>query len=290
MRPTVVLTQPDRPAGRGRRLRASAVKQLAIDAGIPVEQPVTLRTPEAQAMLSGQRLDLLLVAAYGLLLPQAVLDIPRLGCINVHASLLPRWRGAAPIPWAIASGDERTGVCLMQMEAGLDTGPVIACRDTPIGARETSADLHDRLAAMGGELLADRLPAILRGDVTATPQRDELATYARKLTRDDGQLDWRLPAAEVDRRIRAFNPYPGCVTWLRGEPLKCWRSHLSQAPLPEGAAPGTLLGESEGGIAVAAGDGVVCVTEVQRPGRRRLAAAEFLRQNDVAGHVFRGCA
>jgi methionyl-tRNA formyltransferase len=287
MRPEIVLTQPDRPAGRGRRLRASAVKQLAIDAGIALEQPATLRSADAQAMLETYRLDVLIVAAYGLLLPQSVLDIPRLGCINVHASLLPRWRGAAPIPWAIASGDERTGVCLMQMEAGLDTGPVIACRDTAIGATDTAGDLHDRLAAMGGELLADCLPDILNGDVSATPQRDELATYARKLTRDDGRLDWRLPAAEVDRRIRAFNPYPGCVTWLGDEPLKCWRSHLSRDPLPEGAAPGALLGESEGGMAVAAGDGVVCVTEVQRPGRRRIAATEFMRQHDLAGQAFR---
>ncbi|MFK8051860.1 MAG: methionyl-tRNA formyltransferase [Woeseiaceae bacterium] len=282
-RPEIVLTQPDRPAGRGRKLRASAVKKLALSEGLNVLQPESLKDREANAVLNLQDLDCLIVAAYGLLLPQHVLDAPRLGCINIHASLLPRWRGAAPIVWAIASGDAASGVCLMQMEAGLDTGPVLAMQRTPVTARDTSVELHNRLAQLGGGLLVDKLPALLKGELESVPQEAELATYARKLTRADGHLKWLWSAEEIDRRIRAFNPYPGCLAVLDGEPLKCWMSSLVEQETA--ATPGTILSVDEHGMRVATGNGVVCISEVQRPGKSRISAMELDTQGELEGQV-----
>ncbi|MEL7296522.1 MAG: methionyl-tRNA formyltransferase [Pseudomonadota bacterium] len=282
-RPELVLTQPDRPAGRGRKLRASPVKALAQQEGLRVEQPVSLKDETLIDALSLESLDCLIVAAYGLLLPQHVLDAPRLGCVNIHASLLPRWRGAAPIVWALASGDSHTGVCLMQMEACLDTGPVLASQRTPISATETTVELHHRLAQLGGHLLVDKLPALLAGELLATPQDSEAACYAPKLQRADGQIDWSMSAREIDLRIRAFNPYPGSLAMLEGEPLKCWRSTLTT--LTSSQEPGAIVGVDDDGMQVVTGDGVVCINEVQRPGRGRISAQELDRQIPLQGKV-----
>lgn len=282
IRPQIVLTQPDRPAGRGRKLKASPVKELALDEGLQVAQPKSLKAHELIAELGLGELDLLIVAAYGLLLPQHVLDAPRLGCVNIHASLLPRWRGAAPIVWAIAEGDSSSGVCLMQMEAGLDTGPVLAAQSTPIRDDETSQQLHDRLAQLGGNLLVHELSDLLDGKLTSEPQDEALATYARKLSREDGVIDWTLPAEHVDRRIRAFNPYPGSVAMLDGQPVKIWRSVLAveDKTLSEFTEPGSVLDVSGDGILVACGKGAVWLRELQRPGRSRVDAVDFA--NSVA--------
>lgn len=282
IRPQIVLTQPDRPAGRGRKLKASPVKELALDEGLRVAQPKSLKPPELIAELGLGELDLLIVAAYGLLLPQHVLDAPRLGCVNIHASLLPRWRGAAPIVWAIAEGDSSSGVCLMQMEAGLDTGPVLAAQSTPIRDDETSQQLHDRLAQLGGNLLVHELSDLLEGKLTAEAQDEALATYARKLSRDDGVIDWTLPAEQVDRRIRAFNPYPGSVAMLDDQPVKIWRSVLAieDRASSQYAEPGSVLDVSSEGILVACGTGAVWLRELQRPGRSRVDAVDFA--NSVA--------
>ena len=250
------------------------MKTLALDEGLQVAQPASLRDPAIVGELGLDQLDLLVVAAYGLLLPEPVLAAPRLGCINIHASLLPRWRGAAPIVWAIAEGDERTGVCLMQMEAGLDTGPVYASQATPIRPQESAADLHDRLAQLGGLLLVDRLPALVAGELPATPQDSELATYARKLTREDGRIDWSLSAEVIARRVRAFDPYPGSTATLEGATVKIWHAVAGDAPYAP-AAPGTVLGADATGIRVAAGEGSVVLTELQRPGRGRVDAEAF---------------
>ncbi|MEL7025415.1 MAG: methionyl-tRNA formyltransferase [Pseudomonadota bacterium] len=286
VRPELVLTQPDRPAGRGRKLRASPVKALALDEGLRVEQPKTLKSSEIVDGLGLDALDLLIVAAYGLILPQPVLDAPRLGCVNIHASLLPRWRGAAPIVWAIAEGDSVSGVCLMQMEAGLDTGPVLAEQRTPIQADETAADLHDRLAQLGGNLLVHDLPDILRGALDPQVQDHENATYARKLVREDGVIDWGQPAVDIDRRIRAFNPYPGCVARLDDEPVKIWRSVLGPADRRELNEPGKVLNVGADGIEVGCLRGSVLLTELQRPGRERVAAAAFAQAVAVGDRRF----
>ncbi len=248
-----------------------------------MRQPDSLKGQGTAEALGLDALDCLIVAAYGLILPQAVLDAPAQGCLNVHASLLPRWRGAAPIPWAIASGDRQSGVCLMQMEAGLDTGPVFASQATPIDGGETSVELHNRLAQLGGGLLVRELPAILAGALDAVPQDDEAATYARKLAREDGRIEWRQPAVEIDRRIRAFNPYPGCVATLDGEPLKLWRSVLDAAGEAIDAAPGTVLGVDETGMRVATGEGALRITEVQRPGRGRITPEALAQQRALDG-------
>ncbi|MEL7312075.1 MAG: methionyl-tRNA formyltransferase [Pseudomonadota bacterium] len=286
VRPELVLTQPDRPAGRGRKLRASPVKALALDEGLRVEQPKSLKSPDAVAALALDQLDLLIVAAYGLILPQSVLDAPRLGCVNIHASLLPRWRGAAPIVWAIAEGDSKTGVCLMQMEAGLDTGPVLAEQQTPIQSDETAADLHDRLAQLGGNLLVHELPDLLRGALQPVAQDHDAATYARKLTREDGLIDWNQPAVHVDRRIRAFNPYPGCVAELGGESVKVWKSVVGPADRNELGEPGKVLGVNSDGIEIACRRGSVLVTELQRPGRGRIPASAFAQAVAVVDQRF----
>ncbi len=268
-----VLTQPDRPAGRGRQPQMSAVKQVALENGVPVLQPHTLREAEVQAQLAAFQPDLLIVVAYGLILPQAVLDIPSFGAWNVHASLLPRWRGAAPIQRAIEAGDGETGVCLMQMEKGLDTGPVLLRARTPIGADETGGCLHDRLAALGADVLAEGLARLRAGDVPpAQPQDAALATYANKLDKAEAQLDWADSAAMLARRIRTFNPWPMAEVRLDGERL---RIHRAVAVDGHGE-PGSVLAAGRDGIVVACGEGALRLEVVQRDGGRPVTAADYL--------------
>jgi methionyl-tRNA formyltransferase len=282
----LVLTQPDRPAGRGRRLAPSPVKAASLELGIDVLQPPSLRAPDVPAGL-GPAPDLLVVVAYGLLLPRSVLAWPRLGCVNVHASLLPRWRGAAPIQHALLAGDSTTGVSLMRMDEGLDTGPVYAMRDTPVGAADTAADLHDRLAALGAQLLADALPALLAGELRAQPQRPELATLAPKIMKADAALDWRRPAVELERRVRAFNPWPVAEAALDdGRRLRVWQAAVGDAESEPRAAPGTILGAGARGIDVATGAGVLRLERVQPPSARAMDAAAYLAAHSVAGAAF----
>ncbi|MCC8995173.1 MAG: methionyl-tRNA formyltransferase [Candidatus Contendobacter sp.] len=280
-RPVAVYTQPDRPAGRGRRMRSSPVKIHALAAGIPVYQPATLRDPAAQAELAALEPDLLIVAAYGLILPPAVLAIPRLGCVNIHASLLPRWRGAAPIQRAILAGDAKTGVCLMQMEAGLDTGPVYVRAAIPIERSTTGGELHDRLAALGAATLQAALSDLLAGRLTPEPQDDAGATYAAKLDKAEAELDWSHPAPDLERQVLAFNPYPVAQTRLAEFTLRVWRAVAD--PESSTAPPGTVLSEGPEGIVVAAGSGRLRLTEVQLPGGKPLAAAAFLNARQLAG-------
>ena len=278
-----VYTQPDRPAGRGRGLAASPVKQAALELGLPVRQPATLRTVEARAGLRELRPDLMVVVAYGLLLPPKVLEIPRFGCWNVHASLLPRWRGAAPIQRAIQAGDAETGVCLMRMEAGLDTGPVLLEQATPIGPDETGGQLHDRLAEMGAQVLEDGL-GLLRAGLLPVPwiQPEEGVTYAHKLDKAEARLDWSRPAIELARTVRAFNPWPVAEAMVAGERL---RIHGAIAvDTGHAAAPGTLLAAGREGIDIACGDGALRLRVVQREGGRAITAADWLNaRRDLAG-------
>jgi methionyl-tRNA formyltransferase len=270
-----VYTQPDRPAGRGRQLVASPVKQRALAAGVPVHQPVRLRDAEAQATLAALQPDLMIVIAYGLILPKAVLAIPRHGCWNVHASLLPRWRGAAPIQRALLAGDAETGVCLMQMEAGLDTGPVLLSTATPIAADDTGQTLHDRLAALGAQVLAQGLVQLADGSLPAPqPQPEDGVTYAHKLDKALARLDWQGDAAELARQVRAFDPWPGSDALLAGEPVRVWRAQALD--LGHDADPGTVLAASRAGIDVACARGALRLLELQRPGGRRLGAADYL--------------
>ncbi len=272
--PVAVYSQPDRPAGRGQQLQMSPVKQLAVQHGIAVEQPVNFKSDEARQRLSAYQPDLLIVVAYGLLLPQAVLDIPRLGCVNVHGSLLPRWRGAAPIQRALLAGDRETGVELMRMEAGLDTGPVLASARTPVSADDTGGSLHDRLASLGAELLVSQLPNLLRGELVPQPQNDALATYAKKLEKAEAVIDWSQPAVQIDRQIRAFNPWPVAQTTLGAETLRIWFSKTSDRT--SHAEPGTIIEQQADALLVATGDGVLAITELQWPGGKRLPVRHIL--------------
>ncbi len=274
-------TQPDRPAGRGKKLTASPVKQAALDLGLPVEQPVSLRDEAAQATLAAYRPDLLVVAAYGLILPPAVLEMPRLGAINIHASLLPRWRGAAPINRAIEAGDTETGITIMQMEAGLDTGPMWFKRIEPIHPDDTAATLHDRLAPLGAEALVESLPEIVRGERVPEPQDDAQACYAAKLAKAEGRVDWRESADLIERRVRAFNPWPVAQTTLDGQPLRLWGARPADGR--DGAAPGEVIGLTPDGFVVQAGDGGLELTRVQRAGGRPVAASDFARGRDLVG-------
>ena len=276
----LVLTQPDRPSGRGMTLRPSPVKALALASGIEVFQPLTLKDPAVQERLRAVDAEVMVVAAYGLILPQAVLDLPRYGCLNIHASLLPRWRGAAPIQRAILAGDTETGVCIMQMEAGLDTGPVLLSDRLPLASDETAGSLHDKLADLGARLIVNALEKI---PLPAVPQSDTGITYAAKIEKAEALLDWRLPAAEIERKVRAFNPFPGAATVLEGVPVKIWRA----VAVPGGAAPGTVLAADRHGIVVACGDGALCLGELQKAGGKRLSAAQFLSGNALSpGAVF----
>jgi methionyl-tRNA formyltransferase len=275
VRPRMVLTQPDRPAGRGKKLTASAVKEFAVASDIPVWQPQTLKDPRVIAELKAVEPDLLIVAAYGLLLPQAVLDIPRCGCLNVHASLLPRWRGAAPIQAAILNGDAATGISLMQMDAGLDTGAVFARETLAIGDAETAGELHDRLALLGGEMLIGQLTSILAGTLSPVPQNAAEATYASKIRTAEARMDWTRPAHDLQRLVRAYNPVPGARFDYGDEMVKCWGAEIAG---DEGGSPGKILSADKRGIVVACGEGSLRLTELQRPGRRRVSAAEFSAQ------------
>ena len=274
-----VYTQPDRPAGRGQTLTASPVKRRALELGLPVEQPSSLRSAEAVARLAGLRADLMVVVAYGLILPQAVLDVPRLGCWNIHASLLPRWRGAAPIQRAIEAGDRETGITLMQMDKGLDTGAMLARSALPILASDTAGSLHDKLAQLGARDIVALLPRLAAGEgptaVAGERQDDALATYARKIGKDDARLDWNRSAAELDRQIRAFNPFPGAHALLAGEPLKIWQARQADVDHP-GGQPGAVLAVGREGLRVACGSGALDLTEVQKAGGKRLPIAAFL--------------
>jgi methionyl-tRNA formyltransferase len=278
--PAAVLTQPDRPAGRGKKMTQSPVKQFAREHDIPVWQPETLKDAEIVKKISEIEADLMIVAAYGLLLPQAVLDLPVRGCVNVHASLLPRWRGASPIQAAIIEGDAETGVTLMQMEAGLDSGPLLASAAIEIGAEETAATLHDRLAALGGELLVHKIGEILAGKLAAIPQDDALATYAGKIRKQDAAIDWGQTAVQISRKIRAYDPVPGASFELDGEVVKCWKAE----PVEDGEGrSGAILSAGKDGVVVACAEGALRLMEVQRPGRRRVTAAEFAGQTRLGG-------
>jgi methionyl-tRNA formyltransferase len=270
-----VYTQPDRPAGRGRKLAPSPVKQAALAAGLPVEQPESLKSAEAQATLAGHAPDLMVVVAYGLILPRKVLAIPRLGCWNVHASLLPRWRGAAPIQRAILAGDAETGVDLMRMEAGLDTGPVLLEKRTPIHPGDTGGTLHDRLAVLGAEALAEGLRRTLAGEVlAAVPQPVEGATYAHKLDKAEARLDFARPAVELERAVRAFDPWPVAEGALAGEHVRIWAAQAIDRQ--HGAMPGTVLAAGRDGIDLACGEGILRITALQRAGGKRISAADYL--------------
>jgi len=279
----LVLTQPDRPAGRGMKLMPSPVKQLALDRGFQVDQPERLRTDEQRAALVACAPDVLVVAAYGLLLPKAVLDLPRYGCLNIHASLLPRWRGAAPIHRAIEAGDGQTGITIMQMDEGLDTGPMLLHRALPILPDDTTGSLHDRLAALGAECILEALAALSDGGLTPVPQPEAGVTYAAKIGRAESALDWSRPAAELDCAIRAFNPFPGAVGTLRDTVIKIWAVEKAAGS----GKPGTVLSAGDDGIVVACGEGALRLLQLQRPGSKRLAAGEFLRGFSVsAGETF----
>lgn len=296
----LVLTQPDRPAGRGMKLQASAVKQWAESHGIPVAQPRSLRpdgkypgdASAAQVAISAARADVMVVAAYGLILPQWVLDAPALGCLNIHGSLLPRWRGAAPIHRAIEAGDAKTGITIMQMDAGLDTGDMLLVEKVAIGPQDTTATLHDVLAALGGRMVVDALALAAAGTLRPVPQPGGDAagiTYAHKIEKNEAQLNWTLGAAVLERRIRAFNPFPVATAVISGETLKCWQSEvLVGAPAPAGMPPGQVLAAGPDGVDVATGDGVLRLKRLQKAGGKPLDAADFLRGFDISpGMVFR---
>lgn len=289
----LVLTQPDRPAGRGMQLQASPVKQFAVAHGIPVAQPVSLRlngkypevAEEAHTLLRATPHDVMVVAAYGLILPRSVLDIPRLGCINIHASLLPRWRGAAPIHRAIEAGDAQTGITIMKMEEGLDTGPMLQMEGLPIEATDTTASLHDKLAELGGRMIVDALRKLEQGGLPATQQPEGGVTYAAKIAKEEAAIDFAQPVQVIERKIRAFNPFPGASASFNDVSIKFWRAEPVSAP--SSADPGKVLAASaQDGVLVACGEGVLRILELQKPGGKRLQAAEFLKGFPLEGGRF----
>ena len=286
MPPVFVLTQPDRPAGRGRNLAEGPVKRYAIEHDLPVRQPQGLKDPALTSELRELQPAAIIVAAYGLLFPPELLDLPERGCVNIHASLLPRWRGAAPVQAAILHGDAETGISLMRMAKGLDTGPVFARQALAIGTEESAGSLHDRLAELGGELLTRFLPQILDGSVDAVPQDESRATYAGKIDRAAARLDWRLAATDVERRVRAYNPRPGAWFVLDEAIVKCWRAQVlpgSPDTSRHVARPGTVLAAGREGIDVACGEGVIRLLELQRAGRGRVTAFEFADRRVAPG-------
>ena len=288
----LVLTQPDRPAGRGMKLQASPVKQFAMEIGATVAQPRSLRLdgkyPEdaaaARRAIVDAKAEVMVVAAYGLILPQWVLDTPRLGCLNIHASLLPRWRGAAPIHRAIEAGDTQTGITIMQMDAGLDTGDMLLIEALPIAPTDTTGSLHDKLAELGGRMIVQ---ALSTNELQRTPQPEAGITYAHKIEKAEAAIDWAQDATAIVRRVHAFDPFPGAASGLAGENLKIWNASVADLPRPADAAPGQIIAVEPEGLAVAAGNGVVHITEVQRPGGKRMAVRDFVRGTDLAvGQIF----
>jgi methionyl-tRNA formyltransferase len=278
-----VYTQPDRPAGRGQQLAMSAVKRHALEQGLPVQQPSTLRDAAAVEQLARWSADVMVVVAYGLLLPQSVLSTPRLGCVNIHASLLPRWRGAAPIQRALLAGDRQTGITIMQMDVGLDTGPMLLERATPIGEREAAASLHDRLAALGAEAIIEALDLIAAGTVTPRAQPEAGATYAAKLRKEEALIDWSRSVVEIDRQVRAFNPWPVAETRWNGQQLRVWEAEPVE--ISTTAAPGTVVDTGPQGIDVAAAVGGLRLTRVQVAGRKAMSAADFLKAHRIEAAV-----
>ena len=276
-------TQPDRPAGRGQSLASSPVKQRALQLGIEVKQPASLKSDEAVARLRELAPDLMVVVAYGLILPQAVLDVPRHGCWNIHASLLPRWRGAAPIQRAILAGDEATGITIMQMDAGLDTGPMLLTRGTPIGPREEGGSLHDRLAGLGAEAIVAAIDGWQAGRVAPQPQPGDGATYAAKIRKEEARIDWAQPAVLIDRQVRAFNPWPVAETTWAGKQLRVWQAEPETGELWNGANPGVVVESAAGRLVVATGAGALRLTQVQLAGKRAMPAAEFLNAHPLTG-------
>jgi methionyl-tRNA formyltransferase len=288
-----VFTQPDRPAGRGQALHASPVKSRAEERGVAVHQPQTFKSPEALALLRSLELDALVVAAYGLILPPAALALPRFGCINIHASLLPRWRGAAPIQRALLAGDRQTGITIMRMEAGLDTGPMMRTRALEIGTRDTAKTLQDRLARLGAELVCETLEALIEGRVHEERQPGQGVTYAGKISKDEAAIDWRKEAAQVERQVRAFNPWPVAETGLDGARVRIWEAEVRDAdgrdanwPADGAAPPGTVLAATPDGIEVACGIGSLRILRLQLAGRKPLAAREFIQGRRLAGARF----
>ncbi|MFA5825207.1 MAG: methionyl-tRNA formyltransferase [Gallionellaceae bacterium] len=269
-----VLTQPDRPSGRGMQLKPSPVKQLAEQNGLPVLQPVSLKNAEIQQQLSAYQADLMIVAAYGLILPQVVLQIPRLGCLNIHASLLPRWRGAAPIQRAILAGDTETGITIMQMDVGLDTGDMLLKKSCPIGQKDTADTLHDKLAELGADAISEALDLLEQGKLNAVPQDNQLATYAAKLTKDEAQLDWTRAAAELERMVRGYNPFPGASSFINDTQIRIWQASLSEGMSGE---PGEILAVDKNTLVVACGNGALSLEVMQRPNAKALPAAQFLQ-------------
>ncbi|NKI71459.1 methionyl-tRNA formyltransferase [Collimonas pratensis] len=289
----LVLTQPDRPAGRGMQLHASPVKQFALDHQIPVAQPVSLRldgkypeiASEAHQLLQATPHDIMVVAAYGLILPLSVLTIPPRGCLNIHGSLLPRWRGAAPIHRAIEAGDSETGITIMQMDQGLDTGAMLLIEKMTIAADDTTGSLHDKMAKLGGEMIVEALVRMEQDALQATPQPEEGVTYAAKISKEEAALDFKLPAEMLERKIRAFNPFPAASASFAGVTLKLWRAQAISSD--NKAAPGTILSaDPQDGVVVACGSGALRITELQKPGGKRLPVAEFLKAFPMQGGKF----
>jgi methionyl-tRNA formyltransferase len=278
-----VFTQPDRPAGRGQSMNASPVKTRAVELGLTVHQPLSFKSPETLEILRGLKLDALVVVAYGLILPPAVLTSPRLGCINIHASLLPRWRGAAPIQRALLAGDTKTGVTLMRMDAGLDTGPMLASRELDLTQHDTAKTVHDRLARLGAELIGDTLDALNEGRVHEVPQPSDGVTYAEKVNKAEALIDWQQDAAQVSRRVRAFNPWPIAETRFNGAQLRIWDAEARDGT---GAAPGTVLAATDDGVDVACGGGVLRILRLQLAGRKALAPGDFIKGQRLDGARF----
>lgn len=296
-----VLTQPDRPAGRGRKLTPSAVKLRALEAGVPVQQPLSLRHEQALADLRALEADVLIVAAYGLILPQAALDTPALGCLNIHGSLLPRWRGAAPIHRAVLAGDEQTGICIMQMDAGLDTGAVVLEKTLRIDPDESVAELHDRLAELGATALLQALSGVCDGSLQSVAQPEIGVTYAEKLSKSEAKLDFSMCSLELHRRIRAFNPWPVAEGQLCGERVRIWKSRSvddtvsstrvlsasqSGAPIPDDSVPGTIVSITPDALRVSTGDGVIDLLSLQWPGKKAQDATAFYQGKDLLGECF----
>jgi len=272
-----IYTQPDRPAGRGRKLTTSPVKQIALDNNIPIEQPESFKQQSDKDTLIAYQADLIIVVAYGLILPQAILDAPALGCINIHASLLPRWRGAAPIQRAILAGDNKTGICIMQMEAGLDTGPILTRVECSINNDDTSQQLHDRLAQLGGEILLNSLPRLTTLRAQAESQHHDFSTYAKKLQKTEANIDWKNTAKAIVRQVHAFNPWPIAQTQWKQKTFRIWSAE--EIDTPHSATPGQVIKVDKNGIDIACGQGSLRVTEVQLAGKRAMPIDDFLNAN-----------